>query len=337
MWRPCGRSARRPGRILGRTILPNIAGPLLVQFSLTVAAAIVIESGLSFLGLGVVPPTPSWGLMIRGARATMEQAPLLLLWPCVALTLTILAINMLCDALRDWFDPRTAGARPRLRARSAALLPGLVPPRAEPSAAVLEVRGLTVEIATPPGHPAGGGVSFQVAAGETLAIVGETGSGKSVTATALMGLLPPEARPSRAPPSFDGRDLLRSRGRDARLRGGRIAMIFQDPMTSLNPGASRRRADRRGDPRPPALSQRAAEARALELFRHVGIPDPERRLDAFPHELSGGMRQRVMIAMALANRPALLIADEPTTALDVTIQAQILELLASCSARPAWR
>ncbi|GAU84552.1 ABC transporter permease [Bosea sp. BIWAKO-01] len=97
-----------PRRILLRTVLPNIAGPLLVQLSLTVAAAVVIESGLSFLGLGVVPPAPSWGLMIRGARATMEQAPLLLLWPCAALTLTILAINLLCDALRDAVDPRTA-------------------------------------------------------------------------------------------------------------------------------------------------------------------------------------------------------------------------------------
>ena len=95
--------------LLARTVLPNIAGPVLVQFSLTVAAAIVIESGLSFLGLGVVPPAPSWGLMIRGARATMEQAPLLLLWPCAALTLTILAMNLLCDALRDAVDPRTAG------------------------------------------------------------------------------------------------------------------------------------------------------------------------------------------------------------------------------------
>jgi peptide/nickel transport system permease protein len=98
----------RPGRILAVTVLPNIAGPILVQLSLAVAAAVVLESGLSFLGLGVVPPAPSWGLMIRGARATMEQAPLLLLWPCAALTLTILAMNLLCDGLRDAVDPRTA-------------------------------------------------------------------------------------------------------------------------------------------------------------------------------------------------------------------------------------
>src|SRR4029077_12927302 len=99
-------------RILLRTLLPNIAGPVLVQLSLTVASAVVVESGLSFLGLGVVPPSPSWGLMIRGARATMEQAPLLLLWPCAALVVTILAMNLLCDALRDALDPRSASTQP---------------------------------------------------------------------------------------------------------------------------------------------------------------------------------------------------------------------------------
>ena len=121
-------------RILARTILPNIAGPLLVQFSLTLAAAIVIESGLSFLGLGTVPPTPSWGLMIRGARATMDQAPLLLLWPCLVLTATILAINLLCDALRDLVDPRTGGReRPaRQPRRAAAARPRRWPTRARP-------------------------------------------------------------------------------------------------------------------------------------------------------------------------------------------------------------
>ena len=130
-------------RILLRTVLPNVAGPVLVQLSLAVASAIVLESGLSFLGLGVVPPAPSWGLMIRSARATMEQAPLLLLWPCVALTVTILAMNLLCDALRDAVDPRSGGARIRPRPIDR-LLPGLLP-QPQPST-VLELRGLSVEI-----------------------------------------------------------------------------------------------------------------------------------------------------------------------------------------------
>jgi peptide/nickel transport system permease protein len=314
-------------RILVRTILPNVAGPLLVQFSLTLAAAIVIESGLSFLGLGTVPPTPSWGLMIRGARATMDQAPLLLLWPCVVLTVTILAINLLCDALRDWVDPRSASVGASPRAIAARLLPGLVAPAEAGSA--LTVRDLSVAIETPHGRIAPvAGVSFDVAPGETLAIVGESGSGKSLTATSLLGLLPPTAAAT-GTASFDGRDLLALSDAELRkLRGNRIAMIFQDPMSSLNPvhtvGAQVVEAIRAHR----SLSATAARAEALSLFRRVGIADPERRLDAYPHELSGGMRQRVMIAIAVANRPALLIADEPTTALDATIQAQILDLLA---------
>jgi peptide/nickel transport system permease protein len=171
-------------------------------------------------------------------------------------------------------------------------------------------------------------VSFDVAPGETLAIVGESGAGKSLTATALLGLLPRTASVA-GTAAFDGRDLLALDDDAMRaLRGNRIAMIFQDPMSSLNPvhtvGTQVVEASRAHR----ALSKAAAHAEALALFRRVGIADPERRLDAYPHELSGGMRQRVMIAIAVANRPALLIADEPTTALDVTIQAQILDLLA---------
>jgi peptide/nickel transport system permease protein len=317
-------------RILSRTVLPNIAGPVLVQLSLAVAAAVVLESGLSFLGLGVVPPSPSWGLMIRGARATMEQAPLLLLWPCAALTLTILAMNLLCDALRDAVDPRTAGARVQLRVIDR-LLPGIVPAPAPKPDVVLDVQGLTVEIETPRGkiRPVQD-VSLTVRAGETLAIVGESGSGKSVTATAVMGLLPPAARPVAGHAWFGDRDLLTlSESQLQELRGAAMAMVFQDPMSSLNPvlrvGEQVREAISAHHPR---LGGKALEARALELFRRVGIADPLRRLQNYPHQMSGGMRQRVMIAMALANSPLLLIADEPTTALDVTVQAQILDLLA---------
>ena len=168
------------GRILLRTVLPNIAGPVLVQLSLAVAAAVVLESGLSFLGLGVVPPAPSWGLMIRGARATMEQAPLLLLWPCAALTLTILAMNLLCDALRDAVDPRTADARPKLRADRPRAAGTCCRRRARPRLRST-LRALTVEIETPRGlDPPGRGRCVLRAPGETLAIVGESGSGKSV-------------------------------------------------------------------------------------------------------------------------------------------------------------
>ncbi|WP_431284545.1 dipeptide/oligopeptide/nickel ABC transporter permease/ATP-binding protein [Humitalea sp. 24SJ18S-53] len=307
-------------RILSRTVLPNIAGPVLVQVSLAVAAAVVLESGLSFLGLGVVPPTPSWGLMIRGARATMEAAPSLLLWPCVALTLTVLAMNMCCDALRDALDPRGAAPPRRMLDR---LLPGLLPPERP---ALLEVRGLTVEIATPTGtiRPVED-VSFSVAAGRTLAIVGESGSGKSMAATAIMGLLPPAARVAAGNAWFEGNDLLRlAEPARRRLRGQAMAMVFQDPMSSLNP------VHRIGDQVTEAIAvhRRPARDEAVSLLTRVGIADPAGRARAWPHELSGGMRQRVMIAMAIANHPRLLIADEPTTALDVTVQAAILDLLA---------
>ena len=316
-------------RILLRTVLPNIAGPVLVQASLAVAAAVVVESGLSFLGLGVVPPTPSWGLMIRGARATMEQAPTYLLYPCLALTFTILAMNLLCDALRDAVDRKGGGRAPRLRPMDR-VLPGLFAPPAG-GAALLEVQGLTVEIAT-----AGGlirpveDVGFALRAGGTLAIVGESGSGKSLAATAIMGLLPPAARVADGVARFEGTDLLRlPEEARRRLRGGAMAMVFQDPMSSLNPvhRVGAQVAEAIGVHR--ALSAEAATREAVALLRRVGIADPERRARDYPHELSGGMRQRVMIAMAIANRPRLLIADEPTTALDVTVQAAILDLLAA--------
>ncbi|HVU15635.1 MAG TPA: ABC transporter ATP-binding protein [Candidatus Didemnitutus sp.] len=173
------------------------------------------------------------------------------------------------------------------------------------------------------------GVSFSVAAGETVGLVGESGSGKSVTCASLLGLLPqPPARIEGGPVMFDGRNLLDLPARELRrIRGRRIAMIFQDPMTSLNPFL--RISEQLIEPLliHEKISRSDALARALAMLEAVGINDAAARLHRYPHEFSGGMRQRVMIAMALITRPELLIADEPTTALDVTVQAQILELL----------
>ena len=329
-------------RIMLRTILPNIMGPVLVQFSLVVAAAIVIESGLSFLGLGVVPPEPSWGLMIRGARGTMQHNPWLLLWPCIALVVTILAINRLCDALRDAFDPRVGGsADPSALRRLFDATLGLAPsrgaraPEKPPAEILLSVRGLSTHFATADGMlRAVDGVSFDLRRGETLAVVGESGSGKSITGLSLLGLVPrPAGRIVGGEILFAGRDgVLRDLARvdEAGLqaiRGNEIAMVFQEPMTSLNP------VYRIGDQiaeaviRHRSISPAQARAVALAALETVGIPDAGRRIDDYPHQLSGGMRQRAMIAMALACEPSLLIADEPTTALDVTIQAQILDLM----------
>jgi len=191
--------------------------------------------------------------------------------------------------------------------------------------ALLEVKNLSVGFGT---FKAVDGVSLTVNAGEVIGIVGESGSGKSVTALALMGLIDEPGRVDAKHLSFDGRDMLTMRERDRRRMLGRdIAMIFQDPMTSLNPCftvafqlTETLRIHEGG-------SNKALRARALQLLRDVDIRDAERRLDAYPHQLSGGMSQRVMVAMAIACNPRLLIADEPTTALDVTIQAQMLALL----------
>ena len=202
--------------------------------------------------------------------------------------------------------------------------------RSEGGGALLELRDLHVSFATRSGEvPAVRGVDLRVRPGETLALVGESGSGKTVTALAVMGLIDPPGRVVRGGVWFDGRELTALPTRELReVRGSRIGMVFQEPMTSLNPVftvgdqiAEVLRIHRRA-------SAKQARAEVIELLRHVGIPAPERRVDSYPHEMSGGMKQRVMIAMAIACKPELLIADEPTTALDVTIQAQILELLA---------
>jgi peptide/nickel transport system ATP-binding protein len=197
------------------------------------------------------------------------------------------------------------------------------------TSALLEVRDLVTEFVTPRGVVrAVDGVSLSIAQGATLGVVGESGCGKSVTALSIMRLVAPPGRVASGAVYYAGSNLTTISEREMRrIRGNRIAMIFQDPMTSLNPvftvGAQIGEAVRLHQ----HASRRAARALAIEMLRKVGIAAPEQRVDAFPHELSGGMRQRVMIAMALACKPDLLIADEPTTALDVTIQAQILELL----------
>ena len=198
-------------------------------------------------------------------------------------------------------------------------------------AARLQVQDLSIAFPSPHGYlSAVSDVSFEIGAGEVLGLVGESGSGKSVTGLALLGLLP-TAKVSGVV-SVAGQSILDRSEREMRaIRGSKISMIFQEPMTALNPVftvgqqmAATLRAHRK-------LTRRSARSEAIELLGHVGIPAPQRRIDEYPHQLSGGMRQRVMIAMAISCEPLLLIADEPTTALDVTIQAQILDLLQELS------
>jgi len=195
--------------------------------------------------------------------------------------------------------------------------------------ALLEVENLQTHFRTPEGvNRAVDGVSFAVHERETLAIVGESGCGKSVTANSILRLIPEPPGKIAGAIRFEGRDLLELSEREMRrIRGKDISMIFQEPMTSLNPVLSVGRQLRETLRVHEGLERQAADARAEEMLALVGIPEPRRRLSEYPHQLSGGMRQRVMIAIALACSPKLLIADEPTTALDVTIQAQILDLM----------
>jgi oligopeptide/dipeptide ABC transporter ATP-binding protein len=204
---------------------------------------------------------------------------------------------------------------------------------------VLSIRGLTTEFVTPAGVVrAVTDVSWDLYPGETLGVVGESGSGKTVTAMSVLGLVPcPPGRIVAGEILFDGQDLLQLPEKHLRqLRGRDIGVIFQDPMTSLNPvltvGDQIAEALRLHDRR---LSRDAARSRAIELLTSVGVPNPEVRYDQYPHEHSGGMRQRAMIAMAIANNPKVLIADEPTTALDVTIQAQVLDVLRTAQEQTA--
>jgi peptide/nickel transport system ATP-binding protein len=197
------------------------------------------------------------------------------------------------------------------------------------SVELLSIRDLHVEFSTDAGPvPAVRGIDLSIAAGETVALVGESGCGKSVTAMSVMRLS--EGRVAAGSIHFQGRDLGKLSDAEMRsIRGGQMGMIFQEPMTSLNPVFTIGRQIEEVLMLHQRLSARAARAQALELLQRVGIPAPDRRILSYPHELSGGMKQRVMLAMAIACRPRLLIADEPTTALDVTIQAQIMELLRS--------
>jgi oligopeptide/dipeptide ABC transporter ATP-binding protein len=206
---------------------------------------------------------------------------------------------------------------------------------AEDAMPLLRVRDLNVTFSTDAGLlPAVDNLSFDVYSGETLALVGESGSGKSVTALSILGLIDPQrGRVRAAQIEFEGRDLLSLSAAELRaIRGNRIAMVFQDPMSSLNPVYTL--GTQISEPLIWHLGFSAEQARAeaIVLLDRVNIPDPRRRVDEYPHQLSGGMRQRAMLAMALACRPSLLIADEPTTALDVTVQAQMLELIAGLQA-----
>jgi peptide/nickel transport system permease protein len=337
-----------PRRLVRKRVFPNVRSPLIVIGALSLGRLLIAESGLSYLGLGVQPPDPSWGNMIRQAyNYSLYTNPWQLLPPIGAILLTVLAINAVGDGLRDSLGvARHTGKRVRSRrglttvdagptAALAATASDIRPPRPEPtvpatSTSLLSVRDLCVEFDTPHGAvQVLDRVSFELGRGEVVGLVGESGSGKTVTALSIMRLLAsPPGRITGGSITFQDADLLSRSFKGMRvLRGSQIAMVFQDPMTSLDPaftvGSQLVEAQRLHQ----HVSKKEARERAADALNRVGIPDASKRLGDYPHQFSGGMRQRVMIAIALVAEPKLLIADEPTTALDVTVQAQILDLL----------
>ena len=329
-----GLGARNRQLITGH-ILPNAVGPIVVGATLAVGNAIILESSLSFLGLGVQPPTPTWGNMLQEAQATMATRPWLTVFPGLAILTVVLSVNFIGDGLQEALDPtgersqrRRRRSQPERQRRRSLPLPA-APTPAAPPAHLLEVRDLTTTFDTDLGTiTAVDGVSYDLDAGEALAIVGESGSGKTVAALSLIGLVPPPGSVEHGEVILDGRNLLDlSAARWRGVRGRKIAMIFQDPMTSLNPVLSIGSQVTESLTWHEGLSAAAARSRAIELLELVRIPHPAERLSDYPHQLSGGQRQRLMIAMALSCGPSVLIADEPTTALDVTTQAQIIDLV----------
>ena len=324
------RSARAMGlgeaQITVRHVLPRLAGPIIVQVTIFAGAAIMTETGLGYLGFGVRLPNPSWGNMVQVASENISRAPWLLVPTGGAIIITILTLMLLGDSVRDAVADRWTGSTGRakkVRRRADGIA------EADAGAeALMSVRGLQIVLDTENGpQPIVEDVTFDLHRGETLALVGESGSGKSVTALALLGLTR-GLRVAGGSIVLDGVDLgTRSPEQLRRLRASTFGYITQDPQPSLDPSM------RVGD----LLAQLVrlhqgvgtVESRriALELLDRVRIPDPAAVARRYPHQLSGGMAQRVVIAAALSARPKILVADEPTTALDVTVQAEILALL----------
>lgn len=326
-------------RIIFRHVLRVVRAPLIIQAASIASVAIAIQAGLEFLGLGDMT-VPSWGSMLNDGFAKIYQQPLLLLWPSLMISAVCLALTLVANSVRDALEG-TGAARPRPPARTdpvpapgagASELPDLgTGTAAAPDGALLAVRGLRIGHTRPDGRGVTEvvhGVSFDVARGEVLGLIGESGSGKTQTAFGVLGLLPAGGGVTAGEVRWKGRDLTRLAPRDvARLRGREIAYVPQEPLSNLDPsftvGAQLVEPLRHHL----GLGRAAARTRALDLLERVGIADPARTYAAYPHEISGGMAQRVLIAGAISCGPDLLIADEPTTALDVTVQAEILELL----------
>ncbi|RVJ43910.1 dipeptide/oligopeptide/nickel ABC transporter permease/ATP-binding protein [Sinorhizobium medicae] len=311
-------------------VLPNVMPVIVITMSTTAGWMILETAGLSFLGLGAQPPQADLGSMLGEGRAQLFTAPHVSIVPGVMIFLIVISLNVLGDGIRDVLDPRLrsgALARPGpvtevARDRTA--------PASTADDAVLVIEKLETGFRQGGEFiPAVRGVSLHVKAGECLGLIGESGSGKSVTALSVMGLVASPPGVIRNGAVYVGNEDVLSMP-ETRLiakRGSRVAYVFQDPLTTLHPMVAIGRQVEESIAAHQSISAADCRKKAIELLEKVGIPDARARSVHYPHQLSGGQRQRVGIAMALANDPEIIIADEPTTALDVTVQARILELL----------
>ena len=322
-------------RIISKHIFTVVRAPIIIQSAMISGIAISIQSGLEFLGLGDTSMI-SWGVMLNEGFRNIFINPMLVLWPGIVISLTIGSFALLGNALRDALeDTQKLSSKSKKVAAAAQAEVDHSEAPSDAASHLLSVSKLSV------GYPQGDGslkkvvsdVSFHVDKGEVLGIVGESGSGKSQTAFSILGLLPGNAKIATGHIVFDGNELV-STGEGAisqkamtQFRGKRIAYIPQEPMSNLDPAFTIGYQLVRPMTEVLDVSKKEAKARALKLLDMVGINNPERVFKSYPHEVSGGMAQRVLIAGAVSCEPDLLIADEPTTALDVTVQAEVLDLL----------
>jgi oligopeptide/dipeptide ABC transporter ATP-binding protein len=319
-------------RILLRHVLPNISEPLVVNATIGAGGALLSFSALSFLGLGVQQPSYDWGRLLNDGVASIYINPAAALAPGAAVIVAGLAINLFGESVAKALGVGVIGGI-RLPSTAAAVETPAPVDESHPSTddVVLDVRDLEVVFPGPTGpiRPVRG-VSFAVRRGEAVGVVGESGSGKSLTALAVSRLVGDPGRVDASCLELLGTDLRTADTKAQRqLLGTSLAMVFQDPMTSFNP--TRRMGGQLAEVarHHQGMDRKSALARAVDRMRAVRITEPERRAHQYPHEFSGGMRQRAMIGMGLMGSPALIIADEPTTALDVTVQQQVLDLLAA--------
>ena len=321
-------------RILTRHILPNIGEPLIVNATIGAGGALLAFAGLSFIGIGVQPPEYDWGRLMMEGLPRIYINPLAAIAPGIAVVIAGLAFNLVGEAAARALGIESAGAAVVKKKRRPAPMPA---PSAVPTPddVVLEVANLSVTFpgATDLVRPVRG-VSFTIGRGEAVGIVGESGSGKSVTALSVAQLVQEPGDVTADRLRFLGTDLLHTEPeRLRRLLGTSLAMVFQDPMTSFNPTKRMGKQLAEVATEHQHMSRRDAMAKAVDRLGAVRLSDPEHRATQYPYEFSGGMRQRAMIGMGLMSTPSLIIADEPTTALDVTVQKQVLDLLQSIRRR----